>query len=282
MLLKQKFDYIFFTGSVEVGKIVMAAAAKRLIPVTLELGGKSPTIVHKDANLQLAARRIAFGKFLNAGQTCVAPDYIYIHSSVTKDFLIALKEEMIKLYGKSPLENQGYTRIVSKRHFERLAAFLKKGVTEIGGKIDETKLRIEPTVLTEINWTMPVMQEEIFGPILPVMQFDTLEEVITEIISRPKPLALYLFTESKEVERDVLSKISFGGGCVNDTLFHLTNPHLPFGGVGESGIGCYHGKSSFETFTHQKSIVKQTTKFDISVRYDSSKKALDTVRKFLK
>jgi len=281
-LLDQKLDYIFFTGSTEIGKSVAETAAKTLTPVTLELGGKSPTIVHKDANLTLAAKRIAFGKYLNAGQTCVAPDYMYVHANLREGFLDILEREMEKLYGQHPLKNKNYTRIVNKEHFERLTAFLEKGEIEIGGEVDEKKLLIEPTVLDGITWDMPVMKEEIFGPILPMMLYEELDEIINEINVRSKPLALYLFTESKAMEDKVLSKISFGGGCINDTLFHLTHPELPFGGVGESGIGRYHGKYSFETFTHQKSIVKQTTKFDLSLRYDSSDKALRLVKKIMK
>jgi len=281
-LLDQDLDYIFFTGGTEIGKSVAAAAAKTLTPVTLELGGKSPTIVHKDANLALAARRIAFGKFLNAGQTCVAPDYVYVHRDVKEGFMALLKEQIVTLYGEMPLNNQAMTRVVSKGHFDRLVALIGSGEIIIGGQIDEEKLLIEPTVLTNVTWDMPVMKEEIFGPILPVMGYTDLDEVIKEVVSRPKPLALYLFTESKAVEDKVLLNISFGGGCINDTLFHLTHPELPFGGVGESGIGRYHGRYSFETFTHQKSIVRQTTKFDLSLRYDSSDKALKMVKKVMK
>ncbi len=281
-LLRQKFDYIFFTGSTEVGKIVMESAAKNLVPVTLELGGKSPTIVHKDANLPLAARRIAWGKFLNAGQTCVAPDYVYVHSEVKKEFLVLLKEEIKKMYGVSPLQNKDYTRIIHKKHFDRLTSLLTGAKVVIGGESDEGNLLIEPTVLDQVTWCMPVMKEEIFGPILPTMEYDDIQVAISEIVSKPKPLALYLFTESKKIEDNILRNISFGGGCINDTLYHLTQPYLSFGGVGESGMGSYHGEYSFQTFSHQKSIVKQTTKFDISLRYRSSKEMLKIMRKLLK
>jgi len=281
-LLEQKFDYIFFTGSTRVGKIIMEAAAKQLTPVTLELGGKSPTIVHEDANLQLAARRIAYGKFLNAGQTCVAPDYVYVHEKIKNTFLQQLKQEITELYGENPVENSKMTRIVSKKHFERLVKLFENVVPIIGGKFNEETLMISPTVLTDVTWEMPVMEEEIFGPILPVMTYKEVDEIVEKITNKPKPLALYLFTESKAIKEEILSRISFGGGCINDTILHLTHPHLPFGGVGESGIGRYHGKYSFETFTHQKSIMKQTTKFDISVRYGLSEKAYKMVRKTLK
>lgn len=276
-LLEQKLDYIFFTGSTKVGKIVMEAAAKNLVPVTLELGGKSPTIVHKDANLPLAARRIAWGKFLNAGQTCVAPDYVYVHHEVKKDFLIQLKKEIKQLHDGS---NQ--TRIISQRHFDRLASFLEEGRAVVGGEVDKEKLLIEPTVLDQITWDMAVMEEEIFGPILPIMEYHNLQAIIPKIISRPKPLALYLFTESKHIKKEILTKISFGGGCINDTLYHLTQPHLPFGGVGESGMGSYHGEYSFHTFSHQKAVVTQTTKFDIPARYQSTEEMLKIMRKLLK
>jgi len=284
LLLEVNFDYVFFTGGTEIGRSVAVAAAKKLTPVTLELGGKSPVIVHRDANVALAARRVAFGKFLNAGQTCVAPDYVYVYQSVAGEFLDALAQEIEKLYGKEPLNNPNYTRIVNQAHFERLTAFLEtdKDKIEIGGGVDAEKLLIEPTIIHDVWWRNPVMKEEIFGPILPIVEYLNLDVVLEEIIEQPKPLALYLFTESKKIQKDVLSKVSFGGGCINDTLFHLTHPQLPFGGVGDSGMGRYHGKYSFETFTHQKSIVKQTTKFDLSMRYDSSDKALSWVKKVMK
>jgi aldehyde dehydrogenase (NAD+) len=281
-LLKEKVDYIFFTGSVPVGKVIMEAAAKQLIPSTVELGGKSPCIVHEDAHLKLAARRIAWGKFMNAGQTCIAPDYIYVHQSVKEAFISHLKGAIEQLYGENPMENESYTRIVSDKHFNRLQAFLNDGKVIIGGKSNRDQLRIEPTVLSEITWDSSVMQDEIFGPILPVLAYNDIEQVLGEINSRPKPLSLYIFTESKSIAQQVLAGVSFGGGCVNDTVYHFTSPYLPFGGVGSSGIGAYHGQSSFELFSHRKSVLKQTTLFDIPFRYPHIKNGLKKIKLFLK
>lgn len=280
-LLKQPLDYIFFTGSTNIGKVVMQAAAKNLIPVTLELGGKSPCIVHKDAPLKLTARRIVFGKFTNAGQTCVAPDYLLVHESIKEPLLKHMKEAITEFYGDSPLMNSEYGRIVSEKHFLRLSDFLSNGSLRHGGKCDASKLLIEPTLLDDITWEMPVMEDEIFGPIFPILTYDHLDEVISSVNNRPKPLALYLFTQDSQVQRKVLSEISFGGGCVNDTLMHLATPHLPFGGVGESGMGSYHGKHSFETFSHMKSILRQTNKFDFSFRYPG-KEGLKLLRRLMK
>lgn len=281
-LLKEKFDYIFFTGSVPVGRVVMEAAAKNLTPVTLELGGKSPCIVQKDANIPLAAKRIAWGKFTNAGQTCIAPDYLYLHGSIKNEFLSELKNAIQELYGNKPLENPDYTHIVSERHFHRLQSFLDNGDVWVGGKMDSEKLAIEPTVLTNITWEDHIMEDEIFGPILPVIEYEDITEIIEEIQNHPKPLALYLFTENNRIQQYVLNSISFGGGCVNDTVYHFTSPHLPFGGVGPSGIGAYHGKNSFDTFSHKKSILKQTTSFDIPFRYPNVKNGLKKIKLFLK
>lgn len=281
-LLMERFDYIFFTGSVPVGRIIMEAAAKNLTPVTLELGGKSPCIVQKDANIPLAAKRIAWGKFMNAGQTCIAPDYLYLHGSIKDEFLNELKDAIYRLYGNEPLENPDYTQIVSKRHFYRLQSFLDNGDVFIGGKTNSKELAFEPTVLTNITWKDPIMEDEIFGPILPVIEYEDLTEVIEEIQNHPKPLALYIFTENNRIQQYVLNSISFGGGCVNDTVYHFTSPHLPFGGVGSSGIGAYHGKNSFDTFSHKKSILKQTTSFDIPFRYPNVKNGLKKIKLFLK
>ncbi|WP_066398662.1 aldehyde dehydrogenase [Neobacillus mesonae] len=281
-LLNGKFDYIFFTGSVPVGKIIMEAAAKQLIPVTLELGGKSPCIVHEDANLKIAAKRIAWGKYTNAGQTCIAPDYLYLHTNVQEEFLQYLKAAIVELYSSEPLNNPNFTRIVSKRHFERLAAFLNNGKVYVGGKTNPEKLSIEPTVLTKISWDDSIMEDEIFGPILPVLEYSELSEVIEGIHEHPKPLSLYLFTENNSIQEKLLNSVSFGGGCVNDTVYHFASPHLPFGGVGPSGIGAYHGKGSFDTFSHKKSILKQTTRFDIPFRYPNVKNGLKKIKMFMK
>ncbi|MGH1141971.1 aldehyde dehydrogenase [Bacillus pseudomycoides] len=281
-LLKEPFDYIFFTGSVGVGKIVMEAAAKSLIPLTLELGGKSPCIVHNDAKLEIAARRIVWGKFLNAGQTCVAPDYIYVHSSVKEQFIEALRIEIKNQYGEKPLQNENYVRIVSKRHFERLRSFLQDGRVEIGGKYNEETLHIEPSIITNITWQDSVMEDEIFGPILPIIEYEKIEDIVERIQRQPKSLALYVFSESKEIQRQITRNVSYGGGCINDVVYHLATPYLPFGGVGSSGLGSYHGKQSFRTFSHYKSILSQSTVFDMKIRYSSTKSALKFIRKLLK
>ncbi len=281
-LLKEPFDYIFFTGSVGVGKVVMEAAAKKLTPLTLELGGKSPCIVHKDAKLDVTARRIVWGKFLNAGQTCVAPDYMYVHSSVKEQLIEALRHEIAEQYGKDALQNDNYVRIVSERHFERLCTFLQDGKPVIGGNYTKETLHIEPTVLTNVTWKSAVMEDEIFGPILPIIEYDKIEEVIETIQHHPKPLALYVFSEDRKVQEKVTSNISYGGGCINDVVYHLATPYLPFGGVGSSGLGSYHGEQSFRTFSHYKSILSQSTAFDMKIRYSSTKSALKFIRKLLK
>jgi aldehyde dehydrogenase (NAD+) len=281
-LLQEKVDYIFFTGGTPVGKLVMEAAAKRLIPFALELGGKSPCIVHKDANLKLAAKRIVWGKFMNAGQTCIAPDYVYVHQSVRAAFIAHLQSAIEQQYGATPLDNESYTRIVSDKHFNRLQAFLNDGQVAIGGKSSRDTLHIEPTVLTGVQSDSAVMQDEIFGPILPVLEYSDIEHVLGEVNSRPKPLALYIFSENKAVQQQVLAGASFGGGCINDTVYHFSSPYLPFGGVGSSGIGAYHGQSSFHLFSHRKSVMKMTTLFDIPFRYPHMKNGLKRIKQFLK
>lgn len=281
-LLHSKVDYIFFTGSEKVGKLAMEAAAKSLTPITLELGGKSPCIVHDDANLKLAAKRIAWGKFLNAGQTCIAPDHIYIHHSVKPQFTNYLKESIREIYGSHPLSNANYGRIVNEQHFDRLMSYLNEGEIVVGGQGVREKLLIEPTVVTKISSDCAVMQGEIFGPILPLIVYSDMDSVLEEIRGRPKPLAFYLFTESRHVQDDIVSQVSFGGGCINDTVYHVTSPYLPFGGVGSSGMGAYHGQSSFELFSHQKSMLKQTTAFDLPFRYPHAKNALKTLKRFLR
>lgn len=281
-LLNEKFDKIFFTGSVSVGKIVMETAAKHLTPVILELGGKSPCIVHNDARVKLAAKRVAWGKFINAGQTCVAPDYVYVHQDIKGEFLKELKNAVNELYGEDPLNNPDYTHIVSKTHFERLKGFISHEAVVIGGKSNEEQMVIEPTVLTCVNWNDPVMEDEIFGPILPILEYDHLSEVIQGIQNHPNPLALYLFTENKEIQQKILKDISFGGGCINDTIYHLSTPYLRFGGTGNSGMGSYRGKASFDAFSHKKSILKQTTLFEIPIRYPNTKNGLKWIKRFLK
>lgn len=258
-LLKEKFDYIFFTGSTGVGKVVMRAAAEHLTPVTLELGGKSPSIVHKDANLQIAAQRLARGKFLNAGQTCVAPDYLLVHEDVREEFISLLQAEINDKYTENATQNPNFPHIVNQRNFDRLAKFLEDGEFLIGGRSIREQLVIEPTLLGNVDWSSPVMQEEIFGPILPVIEYNDLIPILDEITNRPKPLALYLFTNDEEVQDQVFNTVSFGGGCVNETLSHMTSHYLPFGGVGDSGMGSYHGQQSFELFSHHKSILKRNS-----------------------
>ncbi|MDO4345144.1 MAG: aldehyde dehydrogenase [Eubacteriales bacterium] len=266
-LLSCRFDYIFFTGGVTVGKTVMEAAAKHLTPVTLELGGKSPCIVDETANLRLAARRIVWGKFLNAGQTCVAPDYVLVQSDVRDRLAEALKKEIRRQFGREPLKNRDYPKIINEKHRKRLQGLLEGCDILTGGKVSEADCKIEPTVVAGVHGESPVMQEEIFGPILPVLVYDRIEEAIAFVKRREKPLALYLFTGSTENEKKVLSNLSYGGGCVNDTVVHLATPYMPFGGVGNSGMGSYHGKESFNTFSHKKSIMKKALWLDIPLRY---------------
>lgn len=264
-LLDQPFDYIFFTGSVAVGRYVMERAAQHLTPVTLELGGKSPCIVTPSADLKLAARRIIFGKLLNAGQTCVAPDYVLVHESVKSRLIPLLEQEIQHFLGDDPLQNPDYPRIINQKHFTRLTTLLQDGNILCGGQASGG--RIAPALVDGVTGSSPVMQEEIFGPILPLLPYRSLEEAIAFIQDRPKPLALYLFTRNKREEQTVLSRVSFGGGCVNDTIIHLATPHMPFGGVGASGMGGYHGKASFDTFSHCKSILKKSAWLDLPVRY---------------
>lgn len=266
-LLHQRFDYIFFTGSPGVGRLVMEKASAHLTPVSLELGGKSPVIVDETADIALAARRIAWGKWLNAGQTCVAPDYVLVHQRCEEALVEALIQQIRAMYTSAPLANPDYPQIINQRHFERLAGLMQSGVIAHGGQLDPASRRIAPTLLTDVDWDSPVMQEEIFGPLLPILPYRRLEEALDRIRQRPKPLALYLFTRSKAVEARVLREVSFGGGCVNDTVLHLATSHMPFGGVGESGMGGYHGRYSFETFSHFKSVLKRWAKPDVSLRY---------------
>ena len=266
-LLDQTFDYIFFTGGVAVGREVMAKAAAHLTPVTLELGGKSPCIVDRTAKLDLAAKRLVFGKLLNCGQTCVAPDYLLIQREVKEEFLGHLKKWMAAMYGQDPLDNDGYVRMVNEKHFRRVMGLIDPAKVVYGGRGDPETLRIQPTILDGVTPEDPVMQEEIFGPVLPVLTFDTVEEAERFVAQRPHPLALYLFSEDRAVQRHVLHHLSFGGGCVNDTIIHLATSRMGFGGVGQSGMGSYHGKRSFDTFSHRKSIVQKSTWMDLPFRY---------------
>lgn len=266
-LLEQRWDHIFFTGSTPVGKVVMQAAAKHLTPVTLELGGKSPCIVDKDVDLAVAARRICWGKFWNAGQTCVAPDYILVDRSIERPLLDHLRATLVEFFGDDPRRSDDYARIVNERHHRRLVGLLGQGEVAIGGTHDEKERYLAPTVLREVPADAKVLQEEIFGPILPIIPVSGVREAIDHVNARPKPLALYVFSNDKGVQEQVLSETSSGGACVNDTMAHLTVPDLPFGGVGESGMGAYHGKSSFETFSHRKSVLSKSCWVDVKLRY---------------
>ncbi|MBA2403164.1 MAG: aldehyde dehydrogenase, partial [Bdellovibrionales bacterium] len=266
-LLNQKFDYIFFTGSTGVGKIIMKAAAEHLTPVTLELGGKSPCLIEESANIDIAAKRVAWGKFLNAGQTCVAPDYILIPKSLQDQFIERLKHYITTFYGQDVKSSNDYPRIVNNRHFDRLKDLLLEPKIAIGGELNRSENFIGPTVMKDVEWSDKIMQDEIFGPILPIIPYDQLEDAIKNILNYPKPLAFYLFTEDSQKQKEIISLVPFGGGCVNDTVIHLANPNLPFGGVGTSGIGSYHGQKSFDTFTHYKSLYQQGTLVDIPLRY---------------
>jgi len=278
------FDYIFFTGSVPVGKIVMKAAAENLVPVTLELGGKSPVIVDKTANLEIAAKRILWGKLINAGQTCIAPDYIFVHKDVKENFIEKLKSTVVSFYTEDASKSSDYGRIVNQRQFERLMTIIQKDKNKItyGGDSNAGTLYIEPTIIDNVNWQDAVMLDEIFGPIMPILEYEDLEEVIESINDRPKPLSLYVFTEDKNVEAAILSRISFGGGCVNDTISHVASSYMPFGGVGNSGMGSYHGKDSFETFSHRKSILKKSTSLDIKLIFPPYGNKAKLIRKILK
>ena len=282
-LLREHFDYIFFTGSQAVGKEVMRSAAEHLTPVTLELGGKSPCIVDQTADIRLAARRIVFGKYLNCGQTCVAPDYVYCHRSVKDQLIKEVQKQIRRQYGKQPLHSSDYGKIINERHFDRILGLIDEKKVVHGGGSDRSTLRIEPTVMDNVTFSDAVMQEEIFGPVMPILVFDSLDEVIRRINSMPHPLALYIFTSDKKAARKVTARCGFGGGCINDTIIHLATSEMGFGGFGESGMGAYHGKTGFDTFTHYKSIVDKKTWIDLPMRYQPYRKGAEKlVRFFLK
>lgn len=282
-LLEQRFDYIFFTGGVSVGKLVMEKASRYLTPVSLELGGKSPCIVEKDANIKLAAKRIAFGKFLNAGQTCVAPDYVLVNRKVKNELLCYLRAAIDEFFGAQPLDNPDYPSIINEKHFDRLLSLMNTAMISTGGKARRETLQIEPTILNGTEIEDSIMQEEIFGPLLPVIAYDELDEVINYINSKEHPLALYLFTNNKKVQQCVMKECSFGGGCINDTIIHLATSAMGFGGVGQSGMGAYHGYASFTTFSHVKSIVHKANWIDLPFRYHPYSKTKDKIiRMFMK
>lgn len=282
-LLDADFDYIFFTGSKTVGKEVMRHAAEHLTPVTLELGGKSPCIVAPDADLKLAARRIVFGKYLNCGQTCVAPDYILCHSSVYEKFIEYVKAEIIRQFSDKPLKNPEYGKIINEKHFNRILGLIDRDKLVFGGASDADALRIEPVVMRDITEDDAVMKEEIFGPVMPVLSYDDTEGMIARINSHDHPLALYVFSGNKAFIKKITSSISFGGGCVNDTIIHLATSNMGFGGVGGSGMGSYHGRDGFNTFSHRKSIVDKKTWLDLPMRYQPYSGLMDRmIRMFLK
>lgn len=266
-LLAEKFDHIFFTGSTQVGKSIMSAAAKQLTPVTLELGGKSPCIVDAETNLEHTVRRIVWGKFLNAGQTCVAPDYLLVDKSIKQELLEKIKQTIQEFYGMTPETSPDYARIINQHHFNRLVELLKTGKIIAGGETNSRERYIAPTVIDAITPEDAIMQEEIFGPILPVLEYNTIQEAIAFVNAQPKPLALYFFSHNQQHQQQVLQQTSSGGVCLNDTIVHMAFPGLPFGGVGASGMGRYHGKASFDTFSHQKSVLNKSFWLDIKLRY---------------
>ena len=280
-LLEQKFDYIFFTGSQEVGRLVMERAARHLTPVSLELGGKSPCIVDRTANLRVAAKRLAYGKYLNCGQTCVAPDYLLIDETVKDQFLTYYRRAVVRMYGEQPLANPDYGKIINEKHFQRLCRLMDPERVVLGGRTEPERLRIEPTVMDRVTGEDAVMQEEIFGPILPVLTFTSIDEAEKFVLARPKPLACYVFTSDSAVERRFLRYVPFGGGCINDTIGHLVSQAMGFGGVGESGMGSYHGRRSFQTFSHEKSILKKSVLVDMPMRYQPYRKIYDKIVKMI-
>jgi len=271
-LLEKKFDMIFFTGSQAVGKEVLRHAAEHLTPAVLELGGKSPCIVDESADIKLAARRIVFGKFLNCGQTCVAPDYILCKKSIKNELCEEIIKEIEKQYSADALHNENYGKIINEKHFERILSLIDTQKTVFGGKSDTRTLKIEPTLMNDVTWDDAIMKEEIFGPVLPILTFDSFDEIHTLLKDKQKPLALYLFTENKKHMREITERCSFGGGCINDCIIHLATSEMGFGGVGESGMGSYHGKAGFMSFSHTKSIVNKSSRIDLPMRYQPYKK----------
>ena len=283
-LIHASFDYIFFTGSVQVGKVIMKAASERLTPITLELGGKSPAIIDQTANLDVAAKRIIWGKLMNAGQTCVAPDYLCVHESIKPAFMKKLKATIADFYGKDIQKSPDFGRIVNEKHFDRLASIIEQEKSNIvhGGRMDRQELFIEPTLLDGVSWDSPSMEDELFGPILPVITYQDLPQLLRKIRKLPKPLAAYMFSENDRAIDFFLDELPFGGGCINDTVTHVVNANLPFGGVGTSGVNSYHGKASFETFTHAKSIMKKSTKMNPSFAFPPYKKKVKLLRAIFK
>lgn len=278
-LLEHRFDFIHFTGSTSVGKIIAQAAAKHLTPTVLELGGKSPCIVDETADIETSSRRICWGKFMNAGQTCIAPDYILVHEKIKEQLVQSLQAQIKTFYGEDPQQSNDYGRIINQSHFDRLCQFLTEGKIVCGAQTDKKHLYIAPTVIEDVSWQHPVMQGEIFGPILPVLVYKDLEQLMAQLQKQEKPLALYLFSKNKTTQQKVMDTLQFGGGCINATIMHIVNPNLPFGGVGHSGMGNYHGKWSFETFSHKKSILNKSLLFDLKLLYPPYKNKLRWLRK---
>ncbi len=281
-ILKERFDYIFFTGSVNVGRVVMEAAAKHLTPVTLELGGKSPALIDRDCDINLAAKRIAWGKFINAGQTCIAPDYVLLPPELKEEFITKLKQHTERFYGNDPLLSEDYPKIIDEKQFDTLVSYIPQGSVVMGGSYNKDRLYIAPTALTEVDLSSPVMTEEIFGPILPILEYSTLDEAIAFINEREKPLAFYYFTKDNSKADRVIKSTTSGGGCINDTIMHVASETLPFGGVGNSGMGSYHGEYSFRTFSHERAIVKRGNLIDLNLRYPPYKDKIKLFKKIFK
>lgn len=282
LLLEQRFDYIFFTGGPVFGRTVMQSATRFLTPLTLELGGKSPCIVDSDAHIHTTARRIVWGKFLNCGQTCVAPDYLWVHQAVKNDLIDEIKKVISEFFGKNPEESPDYGRIVSTSHFDRLISQMNEGTIITGGTFDRDTRYISPTVIDNVRTDDAIMQEEIFGPLLPVLEFSDITEIYNYLHQGEKPLALYYFTSDASKATQMLKNTSSGGACINDVIMHVANSHIPFGGVGNSGMGNYHGKYSFDTFSHTRSVVKSSSLIDIPMKYPPYKKKLGLIKRFMK
>ena len=277
-----RFDYIFYTGSTTVGKIIYKAAAEQLTPVTIELGGKSPAVVEADANIKIAAKRIALTKFSNAGQMCVAPDYVLVNEKVKDEFVREIKKALVDFFDEDPLRSYNYGKIINEKQFDRICGYLQEGKIIFGGQTDRSHLYIQPTLMEEVSMKSKLMEDEIFGPVLPILSYQTFEQAKEIIDKNPHPLAFYVFTGSSKKEKMWLQSVQFGGGCVNNASWHLTNHHLPFGGRGNSGIGNYHGRASFETFSHKKSIMKTPTWFDPAIKYPPFKGKLWLFKKIIK
>lgn len=281
MMRSFRFDHVFYTGSIPVGKIIYQLAAEMLVPVTLELGGKSPAVVYPGADMDVAARRIAFGKFINAGQTCIAPDYVLVHAGVKENFIDRLQQVVKKFYGDA-MNNYDYGKIINEKRFDKLISYLSEGDVVTGGEYNRQRLFIAPTVLDNVSMDSSLMSEEIFGPVLPVISFSGTEEAMALVEKNPTPLAFYLFTNDKKIEKEWVQKVAFGGGCINNADWHFTNHHLPFGGVGNSGLGAYHGKFSFDTFTRKKAVMKSPAWFDPAFKYPPLKGKLKMFKWFIR